>query len=188
LHVERADLVIAAQELTQAEGSFRAETTTARRAWPSIAQGLPSPITPDVKAAVAAAADGAGRLVEPPFTVKANELTGPASGIAALVRSFRGLAQHGWTLLDATITGFEHAAPANVRFLRANAGLYVASVYDGHYALAAIGHTLQKAYVKLGGPDGFGSTLTQAEVDGLERAYSPGAFRLEPAPPKGLGA
>jgi hypothetical protein len=188
LHVERADLVIASRELARAEGSFRDEAAVARRAWPYIAHGLPSRVSPTAKLAVAAAAASVVRMAQPPFTAKANELTGPASGIAALARSFRGLAQHGWTLVDAAITGVERASPANARFLRANAGLYVGSIYDGHYALAAIGHTLQKAYVKLGGPSAFGATLTQSEIDGLQRAYSPGALRLEPAPPKSLGA
>ncbi len=77
-------------------------------------------------------------------------------------------------------------ATAATRFLRANAGLYIYCIYDGHYDLSLIGKALQDAYRKLGGPHAFGRSLTQRQVEALVRAYSIPATRLAPHPPSGL--
>jgi hypothetical protein len=76
--------------------------------------------------------------------------------------------------------------PSTARFLRANVGLYIDCVYDGHYNLAAIGQTLQRAYKKLGGATAFGQSLTPAEVAAIAVVYSPARARLEPRPPQRL--
>jgi hypothetical protein len=75
---------------------------------------------------------------------------------------------------------------AAAQFLRANAGLYIYCVYDGHYDLSLVGKALQDAYRKLGGPSAFGKALTQRQVEALAHAYSIPATRLAPHPPTGL--
>lgn len=66
------------------------------------------------------------------------------------------------------------------KFARENVGLYIESVYDGHFDLAQIGKRLEKGYHNLGGEAVFGSSLTSAEVTVLADAYSEAATRLHP--------
>ncbi len=66
------------------------------------------------------------------------------------------------------------------KFARENVGLYIESVYDGHFDLAQIGKRLEKGYHNLGGEAVFGSSLTSAEVTALADAYSEAATRLHP--------
>ncbi|HEY7951600.1 MAG TPA: hypothetical protein VID70_01350 [Solirubrobacteraceae bacterium] len=74
-------------------------------------------------------------------------------------------------------------SPAALRFIRANASLYIGSVYDGHYNLSVVGERLREAYAQLGGPSAFGAALTPALLAQLASFYSPGVLRLAPKPP-----
>jgi hypothetical protein len=86
-------------------------------------------------------------------------------------------------LSPAVRTQLANASPSAVRFLRANANLYIGCVYDGHYNLSVIGEDLLNAYRRLGGATAFGAALRPAEVESLVRFYSPAAARLAPKPP-----
>jgi hypothetical protein len=119
---------------------------------------------------------------------KARELTGPAAGIAGLFGPFVGLTERGWTLTGAAIDEIAGGTPTSARFARENVALYIDSIYDGHFDAASIGKSLLAGYLKLGGSQAFGATLTQTEVEGLARAYSPKAERLHPHPGVSLGS
>ncbi len=85
----------------------------------------------------------------------------------------------------------EHALAVSgpgASFARANAPLYIESVYDGHFGLAQIGKNLVAGYQKLGGPAAFGTALRSAEVARLAAAYSEPAVRLHPHPGVKLGS
>jgi hypothetical protein len=111
---------------------------------------------------------------------QARSLTGPASQIAGLFRSSALLSTRGWRMLIASAAQIQSGSAAAARFARENATLYVESIYDGHFALAQIGKKLLTGYDKLGGPSSFGTSLTQAQVDALARAYSEPSIRLYP--------
>jgi hypothetical protein len=127
--------------------------------------------------AAAAAGDSAGGAA-----------AGEASGESSL-QVF--VPQRGTSPLDAATQGavpasvsrqLASASPSALRFLRANASLYIGCVYDGHYNLSSIGEYLAAAYRRLGGPASFGSALPAGEVQGLARFYSPANARLTPPP------
>jgi hypothetical protein len=160
------------------------EVAAAKRAWPLVANGLPTGAGPlaSTRVPVSAAATSATRIPTPPVLgeTQADSLTGPGAGLAGLFRDYVGLTTRGWTLIGAAIEEIEHGSPAGARFARENVGLYVESVYDGHFDLAQIDKHLTDGYRQLGGPAAFGSTLTQAEVDALADAYSEASVRLHP--------
>ncbi|HEV2998341.1 MAG TPA: hypothetical protein VGX16_04485 [Solirubrobacteraceae bacterium] len=185
--LERADLVFLTHGLEEAQGSIHREVLAARAAWPAIVRGVPGPVPPRTLALVRRAGEEMARVRTPPFVGLAKELTGPAAGLAALLVSFEELARHGWTMTRATLERLSSPsiAPGAARFLRANAGLYIGSLYDAHYDLAAIGETLLRGYEQLGGPRALGRVLPRREVYAVARAYSPKADRLTPAPPGG---
>ncbi len=203
LRLERADLVRIAHTLRQLEASTNSEVATARTAWPALAHGLPRNPTPATRLAVATAAHRAGAISLPGYvTSEADGLTGPAVAVGGLLKTYAVLTQRGWRFVAAALAaepatvaqgsrssraaGGPATTVAAARFLRANAGLYIYCVYDGHYDLSLLGKALQDAYDKLGGPSAFGLTLTQRQVEGLARAYSIPATRLAPHPQAGL--
>jgi hypothetical protein len=188
--LQREDLVATVRGLRQAEGSLRREMAAARIAWPLVANGLPTTITPATRTALSAASGTARAIVLPTLMgeVQARSLTGPAAGVAGLFRTFNGLTERGWTLTGAASTEIEGGSPAAARFARENVALYIDSVYDGHFDAALIGKSLLAGYEKLGGATAFGVTLTQAEVDALAGAYSTASERLHPHPGVKLGA
>jgi hypothetical protein len=159
------------------------EVGATKAAWSLIANGLPGDVTglsrssPAVQAARAAA-----QLQVPALFSEAQirHLTGPASQLAGIFRSYVLLSSRGWKLLDASFAQIASGTPAGSRFARENAPLYIESIYDAHFALAQIGSKLLAGYEKLGGTGGFGSALSQAEVDALTRAYSEASDRLHP--------
>lgn len=159
---------------------------SSRAAWPLISNGLPSTLGPALRSAVTTASATANALPEPSFMAHAQELTGPASGIAGLYESYDRLAERGWRLTETTITAIAGGTRQVASFARANSPLYIHSIYDSHYNLSLLGQRLTEGYARLGGPSAFGSSLTQAEVDSLASAYSISAARLEPRP--GAGA
>lgn len=182
--MQREDLVAVSRALATVERPVATEVTAAKRAWPPIANGLPTDADAltSTRAPVARAARGAAHVPMPPVLgeAQADSLTGPGAGLAGLFRNYIGLTTRGWTLTDAAIDQVEHGSPATARFARENVGLYIESVYDGHFDLAQIGKHLTDGYRKLGGPSAFGRALTQAEVDALADAYSEANVRLHP--------
>lgn len=172
--------------LRQVETPVHREVASSRAAWPLISNGLPSTLGPALRSAVTTASATANALPEPSFMAHAQELTGPASGIAGLYESYDRLAERGWRLTETTITAIAGGTRQVASFARANSPLYIHSIYDSHYNLSLLGQRLTEGYARLGGPSAFGSSLTQAEVDSLASAYSISAARLEPRP--GAGA
>jgi hypothetical protein len=183
LKLQREDLVAVSRALKEVQAPIAREVTSTKAAWPLIANGLPAEITSVSRSAQAqAAAASAARLRLPAVLgeAQARTLTGPASQISGLVRSYALLGARGWKLLDASFSQIESASPANARFARKNAPLYIESIYDAHFALAQIGKKLLAGYEKLGGAGDFGAALTQAEVTALAAAYSEASDRLHP--------
>jgi len=170
--------------LATVERPVAIEVAAAKRAWPLIANGLPTGAVPlaSTHAPVAAATTSAARIPTPPVLgeAQADSLTGAGAGLAGLFRNYIGLTTRGWTLTSAAIDQIEHGSPASARFARENVGLYIESVYDGHFDLAQIDKHLTDGYRRLGGPAAFGSALTQAEVQQIAGSYSEASARLHP--------
>jgi hypothetical protein len=74
-------------------------------------------------------------------------------------------------------------SPAALRFVRANASLYIGGVYDGHYNLSVIGERMREAFAQLGGAAAFGGALRPGLIGQLAGFYSPRVTRLAPKPP-----
>jgi hypothetical protein len=184
LRLQREDLVAVSRALATVEHPVAIEVAAAKRAWPPIANGLPTGAgaPASVRAPVAVAATSAARVPTPPVLgeAQADSLTGAGAGLAGLFRNYIGLSTRGWTMTGAAIEQIEHGSPTVARFARENVGLYIESVYDGHFDLAQIGKHLSDGYRRLGGPSAFGRALTQAEVDALAGAYSEASVRLHP--------
>jgi hypothetical protein len=181
--LEREDLLAASHALKSAEEPVAREVAATKTLWPLIANGLPADTTAISRAQrTAGATQAAGRLKLPRLfsEAQAGTLTGPAAQLAGLFRSYVLLSSRGWKLLDASITQVESGSQQSARFARANAALYIESIYDGHFTLAQIGKKLRDGYGKLGGPAAFGAALSQAEVDALARSYSESSDRLHP--------
>lgn len=182
LRLQREDLIAAARALSAAQGETATEMRAARAAWPAVANGLPAATSEAERQRIATAVRAAGALKLPGIFQedRAVGLTGPAAGIYGEFRNFVGLAARGWQMIQYAIEQQRHGTPAAARFARANVGLYIESVYDGHFGLAQIGKKLLAGYQKLGGPSAFGSALGQAEVERLADAYSEARYRLHP--------
>jgi len=180
LEVERTDLTVVSRYLHAAQIPIQREVAASRAVWPLIVDGIPASIPQSTPLLLGAASARSTQIPAPPFTPEMSRLTGPASGIAGLLDDFSRLTERGWTMLQATVAEIEHGSPATARFASANAALYIHSVYDGHFDLGLVGKSLLAAYRQLGGSAAFGDALTQAEVDALARAYSPGAVDLKP--------
>ena len=171
-----------AHALQRLEETVAGEVAATKAAWPQIANGLPKDTTTVVRAPIQTAAGAASKLVLPALFEEAQSaaLTGPAAGLAGLLRSYSFLASRGWQLVAASLDQIERGPPAAARFARANVALYIESIYDAHFSLGKIGKDLAKGYDKLGGAHMFGSALTQADVDRLARGYSEERNRLHP--------
>ena len=182
LALEREDLVFVCRALQQLEGQAGAEVRATRTAWPQVLAGLPPRRHGLYSGDIADAVEAAGRLRLPTLFEErpAAALTGPASGIAGLYRTFAELAGRGWQMVGAAIYQAEHGGPSAARFARANVALYIESVYDGHFSLAQIGKKLASGYRSLGGAAAFGSSLTDEELRELTTGYSEAADRLHP--------
>jgi hypothetical protein len=185
LALQRAQLVQVTRGLRQVQVAVRREVSSSRAAWPLVYDGLPATLGTAVRGAVSAASTTANALPEPSFMARAQELTGPAAGIAGLYESYDRLTERGWRLTETTIAAIASGTPAVRSFERANSPLYIQSVYDSHYNLSLVGKHLAEGYEQLGGPSAFGRSLTQSEVDSLASAYSIPAVRLQPRPGPG---
>lgn len=182
LALERADLVLVCRALSAVEQPVAGEVAATKAAWPLVVNGLPSGTSAVSSPAIALAAQRAAALKLPALFEEgeAASITGPGSSIAGLYRAFSLLATRGWQLIAAAAQEIEHGSPTAASFARANVALYIESVYDAHFGLAQIGKKLLDGYKKLGGPHGFGASLTQAEVDALAMTYSEARDRLRP--------
>jgi hypothetical protein len=181
LSLQRQELATVSRALAASEASVGREVAATKAAWPLIANGLP-PETRALVGPVGAAAASAARVPLPALfgEAPAASLTGPASGLAGLFRTYSGLSKHGWQMIAASIEQIQHGSPASARFARENVALYIESVYDAHFALGQAGKQLSRAYRMLGGAPGFGRSLSQAEVNALGEAYSEASDRLYP--------
>lgn len=182
LRLQREDLIAVGRALKTAEGPVVREVASAKFAWRLVANGLPARISPAVRSTIAAAAENAAKIELPALLEEAQaaSLTGPASQLAGIFRTFTRLTARGWKLIAAALEQIEHGSPASARFARENVALYIESVYDGHFDLAQIDKKLRTGYRKLGGPAAFGGALTQSKVDALASAYSEATDRLHP--------
>ncbi len=180
VRLERADLVRLGNALRRLEHPAHAEVAAARAVWPTIVDGLPPTSTRAARHAFARGAARAEAVALPRFVVAEGGLTGPAAGVGGLLKSYAVLTRRGWQFLAAA------SRTHRASFLRANSGLYVYCLYDGHFELSVLGKELQAAYRKLGGGAAFGAALTPAEVEALAHAYSSATTRLEPHPAAGV--
>ena len=182
LRLEREDFLAVSRGLMSARPSVDREVTAAKAAWPLIANGIPADTNAIPRAPIATAETAAAAILAPPVFAEGNaaSLTGSAAKLAGMFNSFSGLAERGWHLTGAAIEQIEHGTPVSARFARGNAGLYIESIYDGHFILAQVGKQVRDGYRALGGPAAFGAALTQAEVDTLADAYSEANDRLHP--------
>jgi hypothetical protein len=180
--LERTDLVDVSQALSAAAPAVDREVAAAKAAWPLIVHGLPTHIRALPRPKIQAAIARAGELTVPTLFEEgeAASITGPGSTVASLFRGFVTLGGRGWKLIGAAIQEIEHGSPTAARFARANVALYIESVYDAHFELAQIGKKLLKDYKDQKGPEAFGESLTQAQVDSLAQTYSEPSDRLYP--------
>jgi len=191
LKLQREDFVLVSRTLAAVRSPVAHEVTATKAAWPLVANGLPTNIALVSRAPQARLATArATHLPLPaPFgEAQARKLTGPAAQLAGVFRSYALLSTRGWQMLGASVAQIETASPANARFARANAPLYIESIYDGHFALAQIGKKLLAGYEKLGGPAAFGAALPRAAVTTLAENYSEATDRLHPHPGVRLGS
>lgn len=191
LALERTQLVQVSMSLQASEGAVHEEVAASRRAWPSIASGLPPTLSPALRAAVALASAKAAALPVPPFLAEPRQLTGPAAGIAGLYESYERLAPRAWRLTLASINAIAGitpgVTPTVASFERQNSAFYIDAIYDAHYNLSLLGKSLLEAYEKLGGPGTFGAKLPADTLASLAAAYSIPAVRLEPHPADSAG-
>ncbi len=186
LALQRAQFARLGGELQTIAAAVRREVSAARVAWPLIADGLPRSLPSTLRSAVARASARARVIPEPSFLAHAAQLTGPAAGTAGLYESYARLATQGWRLTETGIAAIVGGAPAVAGFARNNSSLYIDAIYDAHFDLSLLGKSLTNAYEKLGGPQAFGATLPQSELDALAAAYSIPAVRLEPHPARAV--
>jgi hypothetical protein len=168
--------------LRDVESAVHREVGSSRAAWPLISDGLPPTLNATLRAAVTRASANSGALPAPEFMANAQQLTGPAAGIAGLYESYDRLAERGWRLTETTVTAIATGTPQVAAFERANSSLYIHSIYDSHYNLSLVGKHLLEGYERLGGPSAFGASLTAGEVNSLAAAYSIPSARLQPRP------
>lgn len=176
--------------LRAAAPALEREVAATKAAWPLIVRGLPADIRMLSRPKIQLAVERSRELKVPALLEEgeAASITGPGASIASLFRSSSRLITRGWLLIGAAIAQVEHGSPAAARFARANVALYIESVYDGHFDLAQIGKKLLTGYKGQNGPQAFGDSLTQAEVNSLAQTYSEPSLRLYPHTAVKLGS
>ena len=188
--LERGDLAVIANALGAEAPAVQREVEATKAAWPLMIDGLPAEIRKLARTPVRIATERASALRLPSVfgEHQAASLTGPATSLAGTFREYYLLTGRGWRLISAAIEQSEHGPATAASFARANAALYIESVYDAHFALAQIGKQLPIDYERLGGAAAFGSSLTPSEVDALARSYSEANDRLQPRARVRLGS
>lgn len=167
-------------QLAALEQPLQREAIAARAVWRSIAKGLPAHPGPRVAAQISAAHSAAEALPAPAFLEYRHMLIGPAGRISTLFQEFELLAKHGWAHVDQAAGTLRHGPAAAASFERANAGLYIDSIYDGSFDASQIGERVLNSYKRLGEQHAFGSSLTPSRVRSISLAYSPRALLLTP--------
>jgi hypothetical protein len=187
LRLQREYLVAATQALDRSAGEVAAAAAATKAAWPLVLDGLPRAPGAAAEAKIAAAANASATLKLPNlFTERvASGLTGPASSIAGDFRNFAALSSRGWQMIE---YGLQRPGGGSARFARANAPLYVESIYDAQFGLSQIGKKVLDGWEKLGGAKQFGGSLPQAEVERLAKLYSEQNYELEPRARVKLGS
>lgn len=180
LKLQRSQLALVSHQLAGLEQPLQREAIATRAVWHSIAKGLPAHPGPRLAAQVASASAAAEALPAPAFLQFRHELIGPAGRIASLFYQFELLAKHGWAHVNQATGSLQHGPLAAASFERANAGLYIDSIYDGHFEASLIGERVLSSYRRLGEQRAFGSSLTPAQVRSISLIYSPEAIRLTP--------
>ncbi len=195
MQLEREDVALVGRTLASIQPAVAGEVAASKAAWPYVADGLrgsgrATGLSPAALSAIQTASRTATAVKLPALfgERRAESITGPAAGMAALFRSYLTLATRGWQMIAGADAEIEHGSPAAVRFARASVNLYIDSVYDAHFSVAQLGKQLLAAYKKLGAEDAFAISLTQAEVDALAGAYSEPSDRLYPHPTVKLGS
>lgn len=180
LAVQRKHLALVSRQLLSLQASVRREAAAARATWPSIAKGMPAHVGGRLAAEASTASALAAAMPTPQFVEIRHELLGPATRIAALFGEFELLVQRGWAHVDQTAASLREGATTVARFERANAGLYIDSIYDGNFDVSLIGERVLHSYERLGAAKAFGASLTPAQVKSIVAAYSPSAELLTP--------
>jgi hypothetical protein len=145
-------------------GMLKAYTSLTQRGWPYIA----ATISAESGARARSGGASGARVTRSSSGARATRSSGASEAVSASTTSAVGI------------------APPAAQFLRANAGLYIYCIYDGHYDLSLIGKALLGAYRTLGGAPAFGAALPQSQVEALARSYSIPSSRLAPHPPSDL--
>lgn len=191
VHERRIDLLRAAGALVVLERPLAAEIAASRALWPLIDHGLLRHLHrargPRLELRSGAelarrldAAEAAARQLPAQLLADAEELTGPASGLAGLYALSSGLTMHSLEALAAAERLGPSAGEATAGYLRGNVNMYVADLYDAHFDFSYIGKALRDAYRKMGGERTFGRRLSRAQVANIARFYSPANVRLHP--------
>lgn len=180
LKLQRSQLALVSAQLGALEQPLQREVIATRAVWHSIAKGLPAHPGPRLAAQISAAHAAAEALPAPAFLEYRHKLIGPAWRISTLFQEFELLAKHGWAHVDQATGALRHGPAAAASFERANTGLYIDSIYDGHFDASLIGERVLNSYKRLGEQRAFGSSLTPAAVRSISLSYSPKAMRLTP--------
>ncbi|HEV2975160.1 MAG TPA: hypothetical protein VGX69_09230 [Solirubrobacteraceae bacterium] len=183
MRLEREDLAATARALIGVQAPVAREVAATKASWPLIVNGLPADVSAVASSPAAlGAAASAAQLRLPVLFSEANarSLTGASSQIVGLFRTYALLSQRGWRLLFFSLQEIASGTPAAARFARANAPLYIESIYDAHFTLAQVGKKLFAAYKRLGGASAFGAALTQTQAEALAQSYSEASDRLRP--------
>lgn len=180
LRVQRSQLALVSRQLLQVRPQLQREVISSRAVWRSIARGLPSHPDTLLGQRVSAANSAAQALPTPAFLEVRHEFVGPAERISSLFHDFELLTQHGWAHLDQAVGALRRGPVSVADFERANAGLYIDSVYDAHFDASLIGERVLNSYERLGAGPAFGSSLTPAQVKSIALTYSPPETRLTP--------
>jgi hypothetical protein len=180
LKLQRSQLALVSAQLQQSEQPLQREVLATRAVWHSIAKGLPAHPGPRLAAQISAARAAAEALPTPAFLQFRHKLIGPAGRISSLYYEFELLAKHGWAHVDQATGTLQHGPATVASFERANAGLYIDSIYDGHFDASLIGERVLSSYRRLGEQPTFRSSLTPERVRSIALAYSPNAMRLTP--------
>jgi hypothetical protein len=180
LALQRSQLTLISHQLLPLEHTVQSEALAARATWPSIAAGLPAHPGPRLIQRAAAANATAQALPTPAFVGIRHELIGPGERIATSFDDFELLTRRSWAHVDQALAALQRGPASVANFERANAGLYVNSLYDAHFEASLIGEHILNTYRRLGGPQAFGSSLTRAQVHSIYVTFSPQNLRLTP--------
>ncbi len=180
LALQRSQLALISRQLLPLEHAAQSEALAARATWPSIAAGLPAHPGPRLAERAASANAAAQALPTPAFVEVRHELVGAGERIAATFADFEMLTRRSWAHVDQALGALQHGPASVASFERANAGLYINSIYDAHFEASMIGEHVLSTYRRLGGPQAFGSSLTRAQVHSIYVTFSPQTLRLAP--------